>query len=143
MTTVTADLTTGFAVELRAGDHVWFADEPESLGGTDSGPNPYELLLSSVAACTAITISMFCKRKGWELHSVSARYDFDRVHADDCDDCEADAAGRIDRVRSEIFIEGDFDDAARERLAQIAQKCPVHKTIDLGVTFTTETVFVG
>lgn len=143
MTTVTADLTTGFAVELRAGDHVWFADEPESLGGTDSGPNPYELLLSSVAACTAITISMFCKRKGWELHSVSARYEFDRVHADDCDDCEADAEGRIDRVRSEIFIEGDFDEPARERLAQIAQKCPVHKTIDLGVTFTTETVFVG
>ena len=143
MTTVTADLTTGFAVELRAGDHVWFADEPESLGGTDSGPNPYELLLSSVAACTAITISMFCKRKGWDLHSVSARYEFDRVHADDCDDCEADAEGRVDRVRSEIFIEGDFDDAARERLSQIAQKCPVHKTIDVGVSFTTETVFVG
>ena len=143
MTTVTADLTTGFAAELRAGDHVWFADEPESLGGTDTGPNPYELLLSSVAACTAITISVFCKRKGWDLHSVSARYEFDKVHADDCDDCEVDVEGRIERVRSEIFIEGDFDDAARERLAQIAQKCPVHKTIDLGVTFTTETVFVG
>ena len=143
MTTVTADLTSGFAVELRAGDHVWYADEPESLGGTDTGPNPYELLLSSVVACTAITISMFCQRKGWDLHSVSARYEFDRVHADDCDDCDADLEGRIDRVRSEIFIEGDFDDAARERLAQIAQKCPVHKTVDMGVSFTTETVFVG
>ena len=143
MTTVTADLTTGYAVELRAGDHVWHADEPESLGGADTGPNPYELLLSSVAACTAITISMYCKRKGWALHSVSARYHFDKIHADDCDDCEAEVEGRIERVRSEIFIEGDFDDAARERLAQIAQKCPVHKTIDLGVTFTTETVFVG
>ena len=143
MTTVTADLTSGFAVELRAGDHVWYADEPESLGGTDTGPNPYELLLSAVAACTTITISMFCQRKGWDLHSVSARYEFDRVHADDCDDCDADAEGRIDRVRSEIFIEGDFDDAARARLAEIAQKCPVHKTVDMGVSFTTETVFVG
>ena len=77
MTTVTADLTSGFAVELRAGDHVWHADEPASLGGTDTGPNPYELLLSAVAACTTITISMFCQRKGWDLHSISARYDYD------------------------------------------------------------------
>lgn len=143
MTTVTADLTTGFAVELRAGEHVWHADEPTSLGGTDTGPNPYELLLSSVAACTAITISMFCRRKGWDLHSVSARYEFDRVHADDCDDCDGGEGGHIDRVRSEIFIEGDFDEAARERLQQIARRCPVHKTIDHGVTFTTELVFVG
>lgn len=143
MATVTADLTTGFAVELRAGDHVWRADEPLSLGGTDTGPNPYELLLSAVASCTAITISMYCRRKGWPLHSVSARYEFDKVHAADCEDCDEPEGGFIDRVRSEIFIEGDFDDAARARLTQIAQKCPVHKTIDLGVTFTTETVFVG
>ena len=143
MTTVTADLTSGFAVELRAGDHVWHADEPTSLGGTDIGPNPYELLLSSVAACTVITISMYCRRKGWDLHSVSARYDFDKVHASDCGDCDSADSGFVDRVRSEIYIEGDFDDAARARLAEIATRCPVHKTIDHGVTFTTECVFAG
>ena len=143
MTTVTADLTSGFAVELRAGDHVWHADEPASLGGTDTGPNPYELLLSAVAACTTITISMYCQRKGWDLHSVSARYDYDRVHANDCDDCDDDATGKIERVRSEIYIEGDFTDDARAKLADIARRCPVHKTIDAGVTFTTECIFAG
>jgi uncharacterized OsmC-like protein len=143
MTTITADLTVGLAVELRAGNHVWVADEPIEVGGTDTGPNPYEMLLSAVAACTCITLSMYCRRKGWALHSISAKYEFDRVHADDCDDCEDDAEGRIDRVRSEIFIEGEFDEAQRTRLTDIAQKCPVHKTIAHGVGFTTECVFVG
>jgi len=143
MTTVTADLTSGYRVELRAGNHVWHADEPTDLGGEDSGPNPYELLLSAIAACTTITLSMYCQRKGWDLHSVSARYDFDRVHADDCDDCDEDASGLIERVQSQIFIEGDFDEAARAKLADIAQRCPVHKTAEAGVTFTTECVFVG
>lgn len=143
MTTITADLTAGFAVELRAGDHVWRADEPTDLGGTDTGPNPYELLLSAVAACTCITVSMYCQRKGWDLHSVSAKYDLDKVHAKDCEDCDDDVMGKIDRVRSQIFIEGDFDDEQRARLSEVAQRCPVHKTLDHGVTFTTETVFVG
>lgn len=143
MATITADLKSGFAVEIRAGDHVWHADEPTSVGGTDTGPNPYELLLSAVAACTTITISMYCQRKNWDLHSISARYELDKVHIDDCADCDDDAKGYIDRVRSEIFIEGDFDEEQRKRLADIAQRCPVHKTVDNGVSFTTETVFVG
>ena len=143
MATITADLTSGYRVELRAGDHLWYADEPTDLGGTDTGPTPYELLLSAVGACTAITVSMYCQRKGWDLHSVSARYEIDKVHADDCADCEDDSSGYIERVRSEIFIEGTFDEAQRARLSDIARKCPVHKTIDHGVTFTTETVFVG
>ena len=143
MATITADLTTGFAVELRSGDHVWYADEPTDLGGTDTGPDPYSLLLSAVAACTCITLSMYCRRKGWDLHSISARYEHDKVHADDCDDCDSDAAGRIDRVRSEIFIEGTFDDEQRARLTDIAQRCPVHRTVAEGATFTTECVFAG
>ena len=147
MTTVTADLKVEpgveFRVELRAGDHLWGADEPTDLGGGDTGPNPYELLLSSVAACTCITVSMYCRRKGWNLHSVSARYTHDRVHARDCEDCEAEASGYIDRVRSEIFIEGDFDAEQRDRLTDIARRCPVHKTLARGVSFTTEAVFAG
>ena len=143
MATIIADLKEGFAVEIRDENHVWYADEPESMGGSDTGPTPYELLLSAVAACTCITVSMYCRRKGWELHSISARYEHDRVHADDCDDCEDDSIGYIDRVRSEIFIEGDFDVEQRERLTDIARRCPVHKTLDHGVDFTTEMVFVG
>jgi len=147
MTTITADLKNEpgaeLSVELRGGAHIWGADEPADVGGADSGPNPYELLLSSVAACTCITISIYCKRKRWKRHSVSASYTHDRVHANDCDDCEAESAGYIDRVRSEIFIEGDFDDDQRARLADVARRCPVHKTLDKGVSFTTETVFAG
>jgi len=143
MATITADLTTGFAVEIRAGDHVWRADEPTELGGTDTGPNPYELLISAVAACTCITVSMYCQRKGWDLHSVSAKYELDNVHAKDCEDCDDEESGRIDRVRSEFFIEGVFDDEQRSRLSDLVRKCPVHKTLDHGVSFTTETVFVG
>ncbi len=147
MATVTADLAvsegTGFTVELRDGTHTWRADEPADVGGADTGPNPYELLLSAVAACTCITVSAYCRRKNWPLHSVSARYEHDRVHSSDCDDCEDPSAGYIDRVRSQIFIEGDFDDAQRDALAGIARRCPVHKTLDRGVAFTTETVFVG
>lgn len=143
MATITADLSQGFAVELRAGNHVWTADEPTDLGGGDTGPTPYDLLLSAVAACTCITVSMYCQRKGWPLESISARYEHDKVHADDCAECDDGATGYIDTVRSEIFIEGDFDEEQRERLAQVAQRCPVHKTLDHGVTFTVETVFVG
>lgn len=143
MATITADLTTGFAVELRAGDHVWYADEPEELGGTDTGPNPYELLMSAVAACTCITLSMFCRRKGWDLHSISARYEIDKVHADDCEDCDDEAVGYVDLVRSEIFIEGTFDDEQRARLSDIARRCPVHKTLDQGATFSVECIFIG
>ena len=143
MATITADLTHGYAVELRDGTHVWYADEPESHGGTDTGPTPYELLLSAAAACTCITLSMYCQRKGWELHSISARYEHDKVHADDCEDCESEVSGYIDRVRSEIFIEGEFDDDQRARLTSIASRCPVRKSLDKGAEFTSETVFVG
>jgi putative redox protein len=143
MATITADLKQGFAVELRDGTHLWKADEPEDAGGTDTGPTPYELLLSAVASCTAITVSMYCQRKGWPLHSISAKYEHDRVHADDCGDCDDAETGYIERIRSEIFIEGDFDDAQRQRLSEVAQRCPVHKTLERGVSFTTETVFVG
>lgn len=103
MTTITADLknepASELSVELRSGSRLWHADQPPALGG-DTGPNPCELLLSSVAACTAITVSLHCRRKGWEFDSVSARYEHDRLHARDRDDCESDASGCIDRVRS-------------------------------------------
>ena len=147
MTTITADLKVEpgqeFSVELRSGSHTWNADEPADLGGSDTGPNPYEILLSAVAACTCITLSMYCQRKGWKLHSVSARFEHDRVHAQDCDDCEANASGYIDRVRSQIFVEGDFDDGQKARLEDIARRCPVRRTLEGGMSFTTEAVFAG
>ena len=88
MTRITAKLTTGMVVQLSNGRHEWGADEPLGAGGTDTGPDPYELLLGSLAACTCVTISAYCLHKGLTLESVSTTYDFSRIHADDCRDCD-------------------------------------------------------
>lgn len=142
MTTIEADLRNGFTVDITNGRHTWRADEPVDLGGADSGPNPYELLLGALAACTCITISMYAQRKNMAFDSVSVRYHFDRIHADDCENCDDDASGWLDQIRSELFIEGDFTDAERDRLAEVAQRCPVHKTLEKGIMFD-ESVTVG
>ncbi|MFQ5704036.1 MAG: OsmC family protein [Gemmatimonadales bacterium] len=133
MATITAELESGTRVSISNGRHSWSADEPPEVQGTDTGPNPYELLLGSLAACTCITLSLYSRHKGIALESVSASYDFDRVHADDCQDCDDDAAGMIDRIQSHVKIAGEFDDAQRKRLVQITQRCPVHKTLAAGV----------
>ncbi len=135
MAQITAKLTSGMVVELSNGRHDWRADEPLSAGGTDAGPNPYELLLGSLAACTCITISWYCQHKKIPLESVSTTYDFSRVHADDCKDCYIPDKVFIEKITSNVHIEGDFDEAQRKRLAQIAQRCPVHKTLAHGVQF--------
>ncbi len=135
MAQITAKLTSGMAVQMSNGRHHWRADEPLSAGGTDTGPNPYELLLGSLAACTCITISWYCQHKKIPLESVSTTYDFSRIHADDCKDCDIPDKGFIEKITSNVHIEGDFDEAQRKRLAQIAQRCPVHKTLAHGVKF--------
>lgn len=142
--TITADLSGGkTTVEIRSGDHMWIADEPIDSGGENLGPDPYELLLGALAACTCATIELYCRHKQIQLDSVSARFTYDRIHADDCADCDGDTTGFLDRVRSQIFVEGAFDEDQRTRLEQIAVRCPVHKTLANGLTFTTEQVIVG
>ncbi len=133
MPRITAELTSGLQVWISNGRHSWRADEPASAGGQDTGPTPYELLLGALAACTCITLELYCRHKKITLKGVSASYDFDRVHADDCADCEDPKSGFIDRVTSKIRIAGDFDEAQRTRLAQVAERCPVHKTLANGV----------
>jgi putative redox protein len=143
MTQITAKLTSGMAVQMSNGRHVWNADEPLEAGGTDTAPNPYELLLGSLAACTCVTISWYCQHKKIPLESVSTTYDFSRVHADDCKDCDIPDKGFIEKITSNVHIEGDFDEAQRKRLAQIAQRCPVHKTLAHGVEFEDNATFSG
>jgi uncharacterized OsmC-like protein len=134
MATITAELTEGYAVDLHTSSgHRWTADEPTSVGGTDTGPNPYELLLGSLAACTSITVSMYAQRKGWAFDGIEVRYEHDRVHVDDCADCEEHQRGYIDRIVSHVTIRGDLDETQRKRLAQVAANCPVHKTLGKGV----------
>ena len=141
MARITAELTSGMAVRLSNGRHEWKADEPIDAGGTDTGPNPYELLLGSLAACTCVTIAWYCQFKKLPLESVSATYDFARVHADDCKDCDIPDKGFIERITSNVHIEGNFDDAQRKRLAQTAERCPVHKTLAHGVVFEDNATF--
>ena len=141
MARITARLEQGFAVKLSNGRHVWHADEPADAGGTDTGPNPYELLLGSLAACTCLTLALYCRHKGLKLDSVATTYDFSRIHAKDCEDCDIPEKGFIEKISTSVHIEGDFDDAQRKRLAEIAERCPVHKTLAHGVQFDDRVTF--
>ncbi len=134
MSQITATLSSGTEVELSNGRHTWRADEPVAVGGADTGPNPYELLLGSLAACTCITLALYCRHKKIALESVAASYEFNRIHAKDCEDCDDAARGFIDHITSNVQISGDFDDAKKKRLAEIVQRCPVHKTLEKGIS---------
>ncbi len=133
MATITAELGSGTDVAIHARQFNLAADEPLSAGGTDTGPTPYELLLTSLAACICVTLRLYANHKGIDLQGVKVSLTFDRVHADDCVDCDERADGWIDRIRSEVVLSGDFNDAQRVRLKQVAQRCPVHKTLANGV----------
>lgn len=141
MSQITAVLQSGTVATLSNGRHTWTTDEPLAAGGTDTGPDPYELLLSSLAACICLTIAMYCKHKKLSLQSVRASLDFARIHADDCKDCEIPDRGFIEQITSNVHILGDFDDAQKKRLAQIAQRCPVHKTLAHGIAFEDNATF--
>ncbi len=141
MAFVTAALGEGTEVTLEARQFTWRSDEPVGAGGTDLGPTPYEILLGSLAACIAITLRLYSNHKGIALPEVVVRLDFDRVHADDCRDCDDRADGWIDRITSQVTIRGTFDDAQRRRLTQVAQRCPVHKTLANGVHLVDSVVF--
>jgi len=119
---------TGFAQEISAGPHHFAADEPISVGGTDTGPTPYDLLLAGLGSCTSMTISMYARRKQWALERVTIRLRHSRVHAEDCADCETRPAS-ITLIERDIELEGDLDEEQRARLLAIANRCPVHLTL--------------
>ena len=143
MAFVTAELREGTEVDIRARTFSWRGDEPVAAGGTDVGPTPYEILLGGLAACIAITLRLYANHKGIALEEVGVKLEFDRVHADDCVDCDERADGWIERIQSEVTIRGSFDEAQRKRLTQIAQRCPVHKTLANGVHLADVVIFEG
>lgn len=118
----------GYATRIHAGRHHLWADEPVAVGGTDTGPNPYDLLLSALGACTTITLRMYADRKQWPLEGIRATLRHQKVHARDCEDCESET-GYVDRIDQELTFLGPLDEAQRKRLLEIADKCPVHKTL--------------
>ncbi|MBB5722096.1 putative redox protein [Loktanella ponticola] len=122
---VTENDASGFAQTITTGGHTLTADEPVKLGGTDTGPSPYGLLSAGLGACTSMTIRMYARRKGWPLDSVSVDVDHGKCHA--TDSAQGD---KIDCFTRTIHLQGDLDDDQRTRLLEIADKCPVHKTLE-------------
>ncbi|HEX8272476.1 MAG TPA: OsmC family protein [Longimicrobiaceae bacterium] len=121
----------GFRSEVEAGGHRMVVDEPASVGGTGAGPTPYDFLLAGLGACTGMTLRMYADRKGWPLEEVVVKLSHGRTHAADCENCQSPQS-RVDRVDREIQLTGPLDEAQRARLLQIANQCPVHRTLAAG-----------
>jgi putative redox protein len=118
----------GFTTDMKVGSHFMKADEPVSFGGNDFGPSPYELVSAGLSACTAMTVQMYVKRKGWPLENIEVHTSYSKSHAEDCENCEENAA-KIDTFNREIKLTGELDEKQIARILQIADKCPVHKTL--------------
>ena len=116
------------AQRVLAGRHVLMAGEPVEAGGDDAGPGPYDYLLAALGACTSMTMRLYADRKGLAAERFSVRLSHRRVHAQDCADCET-KQGNIGGITRDITIEGDIPEAARTRLMEIADRCPVHETL--------------
>jgi putative redox protein len=119
---------TGFTQEIEAGRHRLVADEPTEAGGADAGPSPYDLLIAALGACTAMTVAMYARRKQWPLEAVTVRLTHGKIHARDCADCET-RDGMLDRIEREITLSGALSAEQRGRLIEIANRCPVHRTL--------------
>jgi len=131
-----SELDHKFLRGMYSNSHFLRADEPVKYGGGDLGPSPYDLLLMSLGACTSMTLRMYAKRKKLPLEDVSIRLFHERVHAEDCIECEA----RIERITRRISLVGDLNDEQRRKLLEIADKCPVHRTLESVPKIVTELV---
>jgi len=126
----------GLRQDIEAGGHSLVSDEPVDLGGTDAGPTPYDLLVAALGSCTAITLQMYARQKGWPLDGIEVRLGHAKIHARDCADCET-KEGKIDRIEREIVLRGALDEAQRARLLEIADRCPVHRTLTSEIKIST------
>jgi putative redox protein len=118
----------GFAQNIGLGDHRLVADEPTAVGGTGTGPGPYDLLLAALGSCTSMTVGLYARGKQWPLEAVRVRLRHSKIHAADCQDCET-KVGMIDQIERDIELVGSLDGEQRARLLDIANKCPVHRTL--------------
>ena len=117
-----------FRTEVEAGPHKWILDEPESAGGANEGPTPYDMLAAALGGCTAMTLHFYARREKLPLEDVAVKVSHDRQHVKDCADCQS-SSGFIHRFRVEIELTGPLSDEQRQKLLEIAGRCPVRKTL--------------
>lgn len=123
----------GFLCRVQAGTHILLADEPKDVGGEDSGPDPYAFLSAALGTCTVMTLNMYARHKKLAVERVSCGISHARIHEKDCEDCET-GDGKIHQLTRSIEIEGDLKDHERQRMLEIADRCPVHKTLESKIT---------
>ncbi|TVP54180.1 MAG: OsmC family protein [Halomonadaceae bacterium] len=119
----------GFLCRVQTGQHQLIADEPRSVGGTDQGPDPYAQLSSALATCTVMTLNMYARHKKLKVERVICEVSHSKVHVEDCEHCDS-SEGKVDALSRKISIEGDLTEQERERMMAIANRCPVHRTLE-------------
>jgi putative redox protein len=130
----------GYVQQVFAGNNRLLADEPASVsGGTGAGPNPYDLLLAALGTCTSMTLRMYADQKGLPLERVEVRLRHSRIHAVDCAECET-KAGKISHIDRDIALFGPLDEVQRQRLLEIADRCPVHRTLTAEIRITSRLI---
>jgi len=123
------DAGTGKYVQhVRLGRHLYVADEPKDAGGTDAGPNPYDYLLAALGSCTSMTLRMYAEMKKLPLERVDVHLSHRKIHAQDCAECET-REGKVDEIERRIELVGQLSDEQRQKLMEIADRCPVHRTL--------------
>ncbi|MFT4780963.1 MAG: putative OsmC-like protein/pimeloyl-ACP methyl ester carboxylesterase [Psychroserpens sp.] len=126
-----------FTTTIQTAKHNFIADEPDSVGGDDFGPSPYDFISAGLAACTVMTLKIYAERKKWDLQEVYAHITYSKKHSDDLM-LDVDKPTRIDHLSKKLTFIGDLDESQRQRLKEIASKCPVHKTLQSEVIIDTE-----
>lgn len=129
----------GFTQEVTVAGHRLVVDEPREFGGNDTGPSPYDLLISALGACTSMTVSLYARRKQWPLEAVTVRLRHAKIHATDCEDCDM-KVGMLDGIERDVELHGDLSVEQRAQLLEIANKCPVHKTLTSEINIRTRLV---
>ena len=128
-----------FTQEIEVGKHKILADEPTANGGNDTGPSPYDFLLAALGTCTSMTLRMYADFKKIPVEQITVRLTHDKIHAQDCAECENKDA-KLDHIERQIELQGNLSQEQRQKLLEIANKCPVHRTLTSRIIITTELV---